>query len=127
MSKIENLISKMTDNFTRNYLEIDNVFLGFEDYSTNGYILMSFVKKLYDEEKCLLAIQTLFQYGVNPNYKDVKGNNFIQVALETGYSEEFIIKAAAMPLNKGLDVNNPENRKCRYVCTIVRKWYRLGR
>lgn len=109
MSKIENLISKMTDNFTRNYLEIDNVFLGFEDYSTNGYILMSFVKELYDEEKCLLAIKTLFQHGANPNYLDKKGNNFIQVALETGYSENFMIEITAFALMNGLDVNHRNN------------------
>lgn len=112
MSKIENLISKMTDDYIRNYLEIDNVYLGFEDYyKSNGFILISLVSKKHDEEKCFLAIKTLFHYGVNPNFKDANGNNFIQGALEVGYSEEFILKVSEEALKHGLNVNHVNNEE----------------
>ncbi len=45
----------------------------------------------YDEEKCFLAIQTLLKVGINPNLKACFNYIFIQTALYTGYSEEFIL------------------------------------
>lgn len=54
-------------------------------------IQMITIDNKYDEEKCFLAIQTLLKVGINPNLKACFNYIFIQTALYTGYSEEFIL------------------------------------
>ena len=58
----------------------------------NQSLLHIFVDDIHDEVKCLYGISTLLKYGLSQNLKSDYDYNFIQLALYTGYSEDFILK-----------------------------------
>ena len=65
-------------------------------------------KHIYNEKECFLAVKTLLYRGVDPNYLDNCNYNFIQTAIDTGYSEEFICLCIKEALKYGLDINNQD-------------------
>ena len=65
-------------------------------------LLHLFVKNKYDEKKCLLAIQLLLDANINPNFLDRNNNNFIQAAINTGYSPKFIYQITEDSFNHHL-------------------------
>lgn len=75
----------------------------------NQSILHILVDHKYNERQCVLAIKALFYYGVSPNLQDDAGCNFIQTALNTGYSESFILNIITASLEYDLDVNHVDN------------------
>lgn len=74
-------------------------------------LLHIFVDEKYDEEKCFEVIRALLAMGVNPNHIDDLGYNFIQLALYTGYSEEFMLKIATEAFKYGLNPNHQDTDK----------------
>ena len=108
--KMTKLLSKM-DKFDYDYnfeliqLVFDNV-NDINEYGEN--ILHYFTNRLRDENKCLLAISSLLYRGVNPNFVDHNKYNFIQTAIETGYSEVFIWNCLKEAKKYGFNVNHQD-------------------
>jgi len=105
------LLSKMKkDDLDFNYELIELVFESINE--TNEYgenILHYFVSDvLYDEYSCFLAVKTLLHKGINPNHLDTCKYNFIQTAIDTGYSEDFIFACIKEAVKYGLDVNHQD-------------------
>lgn len=96
-------------------------FFGSLDYrdDSNQTILHILVDNKYDEEKCYLAIKTLFQHGFNPNFTDYFNYNFIQTALYSGYSEKFIIKIIKEALEYGLNINHIDSDRDTIMHTAI--------
>ncbi len=107
---IKKLVLDMSEDINDNRKKIKEVFgnLNYQD-NTNQTLLHIFVDDKYDEQNCFLAIQTLLQSGVNPNAKDKWNYIFIQTALYTGYSEEFILAIITEACKYGLNVNHVDN------------------
>ena len=74
-------------------------------------LLHIFVDEKYDEKKCFEVIKALLAMGVNPNHEDDLGYNFIQLALYTGYSEDFMLKIATEAFKYGLNPNHQDTDK----------------
>lgn len=122
---IGKLISKMKwVDFDYNFAQIKKTFgsISYRD-SDNQTILHLLVDDNYDESKCYVAIRTLLypQYSnlTDVNAKDDFGYNFIQTALYTGYSEEFICKIIEAALFNGLDVNIVDDDKDTIMHTAI--------
>lgn len=61
-----------------------------------------------EEPKRFLVIQTLLDYGLGVNDEDVTGQNFIQTAMYSGTTEQFILQLIDEALKYGLDVNHQD-------------------
>ena len=85
----------------------------------NQNLLHIFVDNKYDEKKCFLAIKTLLELGVNPNHTSDYKYNFIQRALYSNYSEEFILKISEEAFKHGLNPNHQEEDKDTVIFTAI--------
>ncbi len=104
---IKDMLNTMTDDLGDNINSIKKLF-GSLDYVNDDKqsILHILVDKIYDEKKCKLAIKALLKNKVDPNLEDFAKQNFIQTALYTGYSENFIFGIILESLDFGLNVNH---------------------
>ena len=118
--KVEKIIKKMTKDIDKNITLIESEFKNMEyvDYE-NQSLLHIFVSELYDNNKCLLAIESLLKAGLNPNLCDDFSYNFIQNALYTGYNETFILNIIKLALKNGLDVNHQDSDLDTIVHTAI--------
>src|SRR5699024_1417967 len=109
-NNIRVLLSKMTDDMHSNVKKIKSAF-GSIDYTDedNQSILHILVDDKYDETKCFLAIKSLLQIGLSPNLESDFEYNFIQTALYTGYSEEFILNIINESLKYNLNINHVDD------------------
>lgn len=109
---ILNVLNRMTTNLDENIKIIEGEFgdIKFSDtYFDN--LLHIFLRTKNNESKTILAIKSLLRAGLDPNSIDFHGCNFIQTALYTGYSENFIIELIQNSLcvkSKPLDVNSKD-------------------
>ena len=88
---------------------IDLVFDNLKEENEYGENLLHIlVNEIHNEEKCIIAIEALLKLGVNVNHLDNFKYNFIQTAIDTGYSQKFIVKCIELSLKYKLDVNNVE-------------------
>lgn len=85
----------------------------------NQNLLHIFVDNKYDEQKCFLAIKTLLELGVNPNHISDYKYNFIQRALYSNYSEEFILKISEEAFKHGLNPNHQDEDKDTVIFTAI--------
>ena len=76
------------------------------EYGEN--LLHVFTSEKYDEEKCFALIKTLLINGVNPNHLDNCKYDFIQTAIDTGYSETFVMNCIREALKHSYNVNNQD-------------------
>ena len=119
-NNIRELLSDMTQDINSNIKKLRKAF-GSLEY-TNDYnqsLLHILVDNKYDEEKCLLAIQSLLKVVLNPNLEEDFNYNFIQIALYAGYSEEFILNIISEALKYNLDVNHVDSDKDTIVHTAI--------
>ena len=117
---IEKMLSKMKDNAVSNVKNIRK-FFGSIEYTDddNQSLLHILVDKKYDETKCFIAIKSLLQAGLSPNLEDNFKYNFIQTALYTGYSENFILSIIDEAIKYGLDVNHVDCCKNTIMHTAI--------
>ncbi len=117
---ISKILDKMTDSYEKNIRIIFNNLgnLSYRD-GDNQTLLHILVDNLYDEDKCFLAIASLLNAGLNPNSEADFNYNFIQTALYTGYSEEFIIKIIREALKYNLNVNHVDSDKDTIMHTAI--------
>lgn len=117
---IRNLLKKMTDDMNSNVKKIKSVFgsIYYTD-EENQSILHILVDDKYDEEKCFLAIKSLLQIGLSPNLEADFEYNFIQTALYTGYSEEFILNIINESLKYNLNINHVDADKDTIMHTAI--------
>lgn len=119
-NQIKKLLSKMTEDVDSNLKKIKKTFGSLEYLDeSNQSLLHIFVDDEYDENACFIAIKTLLQSGLSPNLEDEFNYNFIQTALYTGYSEEFILKILEKSLDYNLDVNHVDSDKDTIVHTAI--------
>lgn len=104
---IERLLPKLNLDIDNNVTKILSYYktLQYSDKDDQS-LLHVFVSNKFDERKCYLAIQALLNAGINPNLEDCYGKNFIQTALYTGYSSDFIIDIINESLKYDLDINH---------------------
>ena len=109
MVEVDGIIKEVTTDKISNLKQIKKIFgnLQYTDI-TKQSILHILVSELHDEEKCFWMIKTLLDLGFNPNLEDEYKFNFVQTAIQTGYSEEFILKIIKEGLKHNLDVNHTE-------------------
>ena len=117
---IRDLLKKMTDDMHSNVKKIKSVFgsIYYTD-EENQSILHILVDDKYDEEKCFLAIKSLLQIGLSPNLEADFQYNFIQTALYTGYSEEFILNIINESLKYNLNINHVDADKDTIMHTAI--------
>ncbi len=118
---IKNLLSEMTDDMHSNVKKIKSAFgsLDYIDVSDDQSILHILVDDKYDETKCFKAIKSLLQIGLSPNLEAYYNYNFIQTALYTGYSEEFILNIITESLKYNLDINHVDGDKDTIMHTAI--------
>ena len=120
---IEKILSKMKEDKLDANADLIEVAFGDLKYESEDYdenLLHLFVDRLYDEDKCLIAIRTLLHAGLNPNHLDTCEYNFIQTAIDTGYSEKFVYACINEALKYGLDVNHKEEDGDTIIHTAIR-------
>lgn len=119
-NNIKVLLSTMTNDINSNIKNIKNAF-GSLDYTDedNQSILHILVDNKYDEEKCFLAIKSLLKIGLSPNLEADFKYNFIQTALYTGYSEEFILNIITESLKYNLNINHVDSDKDTIMHTAI--------
>ena len=77
---------------------------------TGKNLVQELVSRKYDETKCSIALRTLFRKaGLNPNHLDKNGLNFVQTAINTGYSQNFVCDCIRQTLALGYDINHQDN------------------
>ena len=104
--KIFDLINRMTENKEENIRTVKEVVSkSFENYPDIS-ILHVLLSEIYPEEKCELLVMALIDCGadVNLSLDDYYGS-FIQTAIVTGYSENFVESILSYSLAHGLDSN----------------------
>ena len=109
--KIEKILLKVKENNLDFNIDLIDMAFGSLNYTSDDYdenLLHLFVDKLYDEDKCLIAIKSLLKAGLNPNHEDTCEYNFIQTAIDSGYSEKFVYECIKEATKYGLDVNHKE-------------------
>ena len=107
LEKVEKVLKNFGDDILENRKLIINEFgdLFYKD-NEKQTLLHIFCDALYDEEKCFKAIEILLRYGPSPNTKDDYSYIFIQTALYSGYSENFVLKIINEALKYDLNVNH---------------------
>lgn len=120
IKNIKCLLETITENLETNIKNINTAFgnLNYKD-NENQTILHILVDNLYDETKCFLAIKSLLKFGMNPNLESDFHYNFIQIALYTGYSEDFILKIIKESLKYHLNVNHVDSDKDTIMHTAI--------
>ena len=105
--QIEKLLDSLGTVSAANAVKISNFFgsLNYRDEEKQT-ILHILVDNKYDKYRCFTAIKSLLEKGLDPNATSDFDYNFIQTALYTGYSEDFILKIIEESLKYGLDVNH---------------------
>ena len=107
---IRDLLGKMSNNSSANIDKIDDILGGLLGYNKKQYLNV-LTDELFDEKRCFLAINSLLEDdSYFPCEKGDFGYNFIQNAIYTGYSEEFVIS-----LVKSIIKNNNENNNFNQV------------
>lgn len=117
---IRKILPKMTSNLNTNIKILKNK-IGNLKYTDdcNQTLLHIFVGDKFDEPKCLLAIKSLLKAGLSPNLLDDFAYNFIQNALYTGYSENFILEIMEESLKYNLNVNHVDSDKDTIMHTAI--------
>ena len=120
---IEKILTKMKEDQLETNADLIEVAFGdlkheSEDYDEN--LLHLFVDHHYDETKCLIAIRSLLNAGLDPNHEDTSEYNFIQTAIDTGYSEKFVYACINEALKHGWDVNHKEEDGDTIIHTAIR-------
>ena len=121
VNQIKNLLATMSDNLPSNITKIHEYF-GNIDYKDedNQSLLHIFCDNKYDETQCFLAIKSLLQIAkLSPNLIDDFSYNFIQTALYTGYSEQFILNIIDEGLKRGLNVNHTDSDQDTIMHTAI--------
>lgn len=112
-SRINKILSKMEFGDLEQNLEL--LEYAFDDLSavsnrTGRNLIQELVSRKYDEKQVFSAVRTLLKKAnLDPNHVDKKGMNFIQTAINTGYSQKFICDCVRQTLALGLDVNHKDN------------------
>ena len=87
---------------------------------TGKNLVQELVSRKYDETKCSIALRTLFRKaGLNPNHLDKNGLNFVQTAINTGYSQNFVCDCIRQTLALGYDVNHQDNAGNTVIHTAI--------
>lgn len=117
---IDDLLNGLDEKERRNYKKIKRYF-GDKNYKENDGkgILHILVDEKHDENKCLLAIKSLIKYGFDVNMVDEFKYNFIQVAMYTGYSLNFVLEIIKLALENDLDVNHKDEDGDTMVHTAI--------
>lgn len=111
-SRISKILSKMEFGELEQNLEL--LEYAFDDLSavsnrTGRNLVQELVSRKYDEKQVFLAIRTLFKkVKLDPNHVDKNGLNFIQTAINTGYSQQFICECIKLTVPLGLEVNHKD-------------------
>lgn len=88
---------------------------------TGKNLVQELVSRKYDEDKCQIALRTLFRKaGINPNHVDNKGLDFVQTAINTGYSEKFVCDCIRQTLALGYDVNHSDKDGNTIIHTAIK-------
>ncbi len=96
--ELEKVLSKMTFDMDENLKLL-------KEYEENNVLkmpnlLLELVDEKYNEEQCLLAIETLLNNGYDPNCEVPDSKyNFIQNAIYTNYSGEFVVEILKIVFN----------------------------
>lgn len=112
-TRIKKLLEKMEFGALDANLEL--IEIAFGDLTrisskTGKNLVQELVSRKYDENKCQIVLRTLFRKaGLNPNHVDKKGLDFVQTAINTGYSEKFVCDCIRQTLALGYDVNHKDN------------------
>ena len=112
-SRISKILSKMEFGAQEQNLEL--LEYAFDDLSavsnrTGRNLVQELVSRKYDEKQVFLAIRTLFKtVKLDPNHVDKNGLNFIQTAINTGYSQQFICECIKLTVPLELDVNHKDS------------------
>jgi len=124
---INKLINSMTENSSTNVKKIKKLFgtLDYKDSECQS-ILHILVDNNYKKKKCFLAIKSLLDFGVNPNLKDDFDYIFIQTALYTGYSEDFICDIIKESLKYKLNVNHVDSDGDTIMHTVIYSDFYIG-
>jgi ankyrin repeat protein len=89
---ISNMLSELTQDEFANSEKIKDVIENSLNITHKKSYLHTLTDYLYDEKQCAIAIASLLSQNIcDPNFSSqYDGTNFIQNAIKTGYSEEFI-------------------------------------
>jgi ankyrin repeat protein len=104
--KLEEVLSKMTDDYNENYTILRSFF---EQYCNSGEWLIHLTDEKYSELECYVAIKTLLLKGYDPNLENHCEYNFIQNAMYESYSSDFIVKLINLSASHGLAVNHQDS------------------
>lgn len=119
-NKIQKLLNTLDADYDSNVLKMSLEFGNLNNKDEyNNTLLHTLVGNVYNKYKCYNAICVLLSYGLDPNTENNLGHNFIQVAINSGYSEDFIksiIKAAFL---KSLDPNHVDKEGNTMVHTAI--------
>ena len=120
ITNIREMLSKMTNDMEKNIKIIEKTFgsLKYRDEEKQS-LLHILVDNKYYQDKCFLAIKSLLKAGLSPNLEADFNYNFIQTALYTGYSEEFIINIITESLKYKLNVNHVDSDKDTIMHTAI--------
>lgn len=121
--KIERVLKKLNEknSYTKNYKIMFREFnyLGETDLD-NRNLLHILTDSKFEENKCLIAIKILLKVGLNPNNVEKDGKyNFIQNALYSGYSEQFVINILKEAFKYGLNPNIQDDDKDTILHTAI--------
>ncbi len=110
---ISEMLPFITNNYKKNLEEMRLILVN-DLHNVDNYgntLLHAFAyDSCYDEEpKRLLAIQTLLDYGLNPNDEDITGQNFIQAAMYDGTTDQYILQLIDEAIKYKLDVNHKDS------------------
>ena len=105
---METLISKINESNAATIIKF--VFDDLMEKNEDGENLLHLaVKDIHSNVNCLCFIKALLKLGVDPNDLDNEGYNFIQKAIRTGYSSDFIVKCIDASLKYNLNVCSKDN------------------
>jgi hypothetical protein len=123
-TRIKKLLEKMEyGNYDENFelLEIAFGDLTRVSKNTGKNIIQELVSRKYDEKKLEVAIRTLFRkLNFDPNHLDKRQRNFVQLAIQTGYSCNFVCDCTRMSLARGIDVNHTDDLGDTVVHTAIK-------
>ena len=102
------LLNSMSSNKGENVSKIIREFNRYNVKSADTLFVLT--DERYDERACLLAIESLLDFGhCSINAKDSFNYNFIQNAIYECYSSDFIVKLINLSASHGLAVNHQDS------------------
>ena len=122
-SRISKMLGKLNYGTLDDNLELLEIAFGDltrVSTKTGKNLVQELVSRKYDETKCSIALRTLFRKaGLNPNHVDKNGLNFVQTAINTGYSQNFVCDCIRQTLALGYEVNHQDNEGNTIVHTAI--------